>query len=206
MNNLKKTLYEGYKAAAEMVIPDLKNSNFLETGMLTRDEFKLSGDLLIKNDPSWTWTKPGLCLLKKNILCNKAILEQDLNATDDINVYNFKNATQETHKTNINASDANDANDANDDDDDDDDDDLLAAFETDELIEQDSGTIQPIYTDTNHYYNISITYDQYYRTPRIWFGSMNSYNELLSQDEIYSDFMVEYIKVSLTLETHQFSI
>ena len=31
---------------------------------------------------------------------------------------------------------------------------------------------------------------------------MNGYNEVLSQDEIYSDFMVEYIKVSLTMETH----
>ena len=96
MNTIKKTLYDGYKAAAEMVIPDLKDSNFLETGMLTRDEFKLSGDLLIKNDPSWVWTKPGLCLLKKRILCNKADLEQDLNETDDINVYNFRNAAHET--------------------------------------------------------------------------------------------------------------
>lgn len=203
MNTIKKTLYDGYKAAAEMVIPDLKDSNFLETGMLTRDEFKLSGDLLIKNDPSWVWTKPGLCLLKKRILCNKADLEQDLNETDDINVYNFRNAAHETRKTRVTndntdaAGDAGDAGDAAGDDDD-----LLAAFENDDLIEQDCGIIQPKYVDTQHYYNVSITYDQYYRTPRIWFEGMNGYNEVLSQDEIYSDFMVEYIKVSLTLETH----
>ena len=57
-------------------------------------------------------------------------------------------------------------------------------------------------TSKAHYYNVSITYDQYYRTPRIWFEGIDSGGSLLSQDEIYSDFMVEYIKVSLTLETH----
>ena len=30
MNSLKKTLYEGYKVAAEKVLPDLKESNFLK--------------------------------------------------------------------------------------------------------------------------------------------------------------------------------
>ena len=54
MNSLKKSLYEGYKAAAEMVIPDLKDSNFLETGMLTKEEFTLSCNELIKTDPSWS--------------------------------------------------------------------------------------------------------------------------------------------------------
>ena len=90
MNTLKKTLYEGYKAAAEMVIPDLKNSNFLETGMLTKEEFTLSCNKLIQIDSSWSWMKKGECLTKKHILCNKIQLEQDNNSEDDINVYNLK--------------------------------------------------------------------------------------------------------------------
>ena len=48
----------------------------------------------------------------------------------------------------------------------------------------------------------SFTYDQYYRTPRIWFEGTDGGGGLLTQNEIYSDFMVEYIKVSLTLEVH----
>ena len=78
MNNIKKSLYEGYKAAAEMVIPDLKTSNFLETGMLTKEEFKISGNMLIKNDPSWMWTKPGECLMKKH---NKLKTNYQINCT-----------------------------------------------------------------------------------------------------------------------------
>ena len=203
MNTLKKTLYEGYKAAAEAVIPDLKESNFLETGMLTKEEFRLSCNKLIKMDPSWQWMKEGECLMKKRILCNKIQLEQDLNVDEDINVYNLKETPEaheisDTQETNISITNEPEQNS------DTDSDDFLADFETQDLIGEDAATFKMNYENMSkaHYYNVSITYDQYYRTPRIWFEGIDSGGSLLSQDEIYSDFMVEYIKVSLTLETH----
>jgi len=193
MNSLKKSLYEGYKAAAEMVIPDLKDSNFLETGMLTKDEFTLSCNKLIQTDPSWSWMRVGECLIKKRILCNKIQLEQDINADEDINVYKLKNETlkNETLKTEEDESDIES-------------DDFLADFENQDLVLNDVATAEIDYENMskNHYYNISITYDQYYRTPRIWFEGTDGGGGLLTQNEIYSDFMVEYIKVSLTLEVH----
>jgi ubiquitin-like-conjugating enzyme ATG3 len=200
MNSLKKTLYEGYKAAAEMVIPDLKNSNFLETGMLTKEEFALSCDKLIQTDPSWTWMKYGECLIKKRILCNKIQLEQDINVDTDINVYNLKNDTLKNELNNDNK-ELNISDEANDSDTESDD--FLANFENSDLVAQDEATLKVDYTaNKEHYYNVSITYDQYYRTPRIWFEGTDSFGHMLEQDDIYSDFMVEYIKVSLTLEKH----
>lgn len=196
MNTLKKSLYEGYKAAAEMVIPDLKDSNFLKTGMLTKEEFRLSGDKLIQNDMSWSWNVPGECLVKTRILCNKIQLEQDINASDDINVFNLKNET-ETSETLKNVDEEDDKVDGEESDDG-----FLADFEQDDLLENDPGTVGVEYNDANHYYNVSVTYDQYYRTPRIWFEGIDAYGDMLSQKDIYSDFMVEYIKVSLTLERH----
>ena len=206
MNTLKKSLYEGYKAAAEMVIPDLKDSNFLETGMLTKEEFKLSCNKLIEMDSTWSWMKEGECLMKKRILCNKIQLEQDLNVDEDINVYNLKETvetaeatkTPETQETNVEISNKPEQNS------DTESDDFLAEFENQDLVENDAATIKIDYDnlDKSHYYNVSITYDQYYRTPRIWFEGIDSGGMMLSQEEIYSDFMVEYIKVSLTLETH----
>jgi len=201
MNTLKKSLYEGYKAAAEMVIPDLQDSNFLETGMLTKEEFRLSCDKLIKMDSTWSWMKEGECLMKKRILCNKIQLEQDLNVDEDINVYNLKETTDTTETTvaisNESAPEPEQTRDTESDD-------FLAEFETQDLVENDDATVKIDYDNLNksHYYNVSITYDQYYRTPRIWFEGIDSSGMVLSQDEIYSDFMVEYIKVSLTLETH----
>jgi ubiquitin-like-conjugating enzyme ATG3 len=199
MNTLKKSLYEGYKAAAEMVIPDLKDSNFLKTGMLTKEEFRLSGKKLIQNDMSWSWNVPGECLVKTRILCNKIQLEQDINASDDINVFNLKNET-ETSETLKNVDEEDEEDEEVDGEESDDG--FLAEFEQDDLLENDPGTVHTEYNDTNHYYNVSITYDQYYRTPRIWFEGIDAYGDMLSQKDIYSDFMIEYIKVSLTLETH----
>ena len=198
MNTLKKSLYEGYKAAAEMVIPDLKDSNFLETGMLTKEEFNLSCNKLIKMDSSWYWMKEGECLMKKRILCNKIQLEQDHNVDEDINVYNLK----ETPDTNVEIS--TELAPEQDQNSDTESDDFLAEFENHDLVENDVATIKIDYDnlDKSHYYNVSITYDQYYRTPRIWFEGIDSGGNMLSQEEIYSDFMVEYIKVSLTLEKH----
>lgn len=198
MNTLKKSLYEGYKAAAEMVIPDLKDSNFLETGMLTKEEFKLSCDKLIKMDSTWSWMKEGECLIKKRILCNKIQLEQDLNVDEDINVYNLKETADTTVAiSNEPAPEPEQTSDTESDD-------FLAEFETQDLVENDDATVKIDYDnlDKSHYYNVSITYDQYYRTPRIWFEGIDSGGMILSQEEIYSDFMVEYIKVSLTLEKH----
>ena len=207
MNTLKKTLYEGYKAAAEMVIPDLKDSNFLETGMLTKEEFTLSCNKLIQTDPSWSWMKGGECLMKKRILCNKIQLEQDINADEDINVYNLKNETLKTDvlKTDVLKNETETETLKNDEDDSDtESDDFLADFENQDLVLNDAATAEIDYENIskNHYYNISITYDQYYRTPRIWFEGTDAGGGLLTQNEIYSDFMIEYIKVSLTLETH----
>ena len=197
MNTLKKTLYEGYKAAAEMVIPDLKDSNFLETGMLTKEEFTLSCNKLIKTDPSWSWMKGGECLMKKRILCNKIQLEQDINADEDINVYNLKNDDLKTETLKTETLKTEDDSDTESDD-------FLADFENQDLVLNDAATAEIDYENIskNHYYNISITYDQYYRTPRIWFEGTDAGGGLLTQNEIYSDFMIEYIKVSLTLETH----
>lgn len=201
MNTLKKSLYKGYKAAAEMVIPDLQDSNFLETGMLTKEEFKLSCDKLIEMDSTWYWVKEGECLMKKHILCNKIKLEQDFNVDEDINVYNLKNITEPT-ETNVDIS--NESVSEPEQTSDTESDDFLAEFENQDLVENDAATIKIDYNnlDKSHYYNVNITYDKYYRTPRIWFEGIDSSGMMLSQDEIYSDFMVEYIKVSLTLEIH----
>ena len=192
MNTLKKTLYEGYKAAAEMVIPDLKDSNFLETGMLTKEEFTLSCNKLIKTDPSWSWMKGGECLMKKRILCNKIQLEQDFNVDEDINVYNLKETTEihkipEKSETNVEIS--NESAPEPEQTSDTESDDFLAEFENHDLVENDTATIKIDYDnlDKSHYYNVNITYDKYYRTPRIWFEGIDSSGMMLSQDEIYSD-------------------
>jgi len=51
-------------------------------------------------------------------------------------------------------------------------------------------------------YDLSITYDYYHRTPRLWLQGYNEDGALLSQEEMYQDIMADYAKKTVTFETH----
>lgn len=51
-------------------------------------------------------------------------------------------------------------------------------------------------------YKISITYDFYYNTPRLWIQGMDSQNKPLTEAEIYEDIMSDYKGKTVTMEKH----
>ena len=51
-------------------------------------------------------------------------------------------------------------------------------------------------------YKISITYDFYYNTPRLWIQGTDDSNKPLSEAEIYDDIMSDYKGKTVTMETH----
>ncbi|CAL1541947.1 unnamed protein product [Lymnaea stagnalis] len=109
-----------------------------------------------------------------------------------------------------------------DDDDDDDDDDEEAedmeAFEESGMLEEqdestmavpakkepqtegafggDSGIIQ---TRT---YDLNITYDKYYQTPRLWLFGYDENRKPLTVEQMYDDFSQDHAKKTVTMETH----
>lgn len=205
MNSIKKSLYDNYKAAAEVVMPNLTNNNFVETGMLTKEDFKHAGDHLISIDSGWKWRTSGSCLVKENIICREAKLYESnhMDNPDDFDMsiyeYNNENTSVNVIKTetdNTNYTEHTIINDIESDSDDD-----LAHFEDETLIPSDAATIKTtenVYS--NHVYNVYITYDQYYRTPRVWFVGSKRDGSPLTQEETYKDFMAEYLSISLTME------
>merc|ERR1719373_1402957 len=54
-NKAKHALHSNYKAAVEYVVPTLKDSQFMEKGVLTPGEFVLAGDQLIGTCKTWQW-------------------------------------------------------------------------------------------------------------------------------------------------------
>uniref|UniRef100_A0A0N4ZIT1 Ubiquitin-like-conjugating enzyme ATG3 n=1 Tax=Parastrongyloides trichosuri TaxID=131310 RepID=A0A0N4ZIT1_PARTI len=58
-----ESLFNNVKSMAlnvgEMLTPILTESKFLETGVLTPDEFVIAGDHLIHHCPTWTWSAPA---------------------------------------------------------------------------------------------------------------------------------------------------
>lgn len=51
-------------------------------------------------------------------------------------------------------------------------------------------------------YDLSITYDFYTRTPRLWLQGYGENGELLTKEEMYQDIMGDYTDKTVTMEEH----
>jgi ubiquitin-like-conjugating enzyme ATG3 len=51
-------------------------------------------------------------------------------------------------------------------------------------------------------YDLSITYDFYYQTPRLWLIGYNENGQLLSEEETFEDIMADYANKTVTIENH----
>ena len=51
-------------------------------------------------------------------------------------------------------------------------------------------------------YDLSITYDYYHRTPRLWLQGYSEDGRLLTQQECFQDIMADYAKKTVTFESH----
>lgn len=56
-----------------------------------------------------------------------------------------------------------------------------------------------LYTRT---YDLSITYDKYYQTPRVWLFGYDEKSRPLSADEMFEDIMQDYANRTVTMEPH----
>lgn len=56
-----------------------------------------------------------------------------------------------------------------------------------------------LYTRT---YDLSITYDKYYQTPRVWLFGYDETAAPLSADQLFEDIMQDYANRTVTMETH----
>ena len=51
-------------------------------------------------------------------------------------------------------------------------------------------------------YDLNITYDNYYRTPRLWLSGYDENNKPLSIEQMYDDISEDHAKKTVTFETH----
>jgi ubiquitin-like-conjugating enzyme ATG3 len=54
----------------------------------------------------------------------------------------------------------------------------------------------------NRSYDLSITYDFYYQTPRLWLLGYSEDSSLLTETEVFEDIMADYAKKTVTMEPH----
>lgn len=51
-------------------------------------------------------------------------------------------------------------------------------------------------------YDLNITYDKYYQTPRLWLTGYDENQKPLSIDEMYEDISQDHAKKTVTMEVH----
>ncbi|KAH9575846.1 hypothetical protein CY35_01G132500 [Sphagnum magellanicum] len=89
--------------------------------------------------------------------------------------------------------------------------DMLDCEDSDNLVENDVATLQPYFIayepdDDNilrtRTYDVSITYDKYYQTPRVWLTGYDETRHLLQPDLVLEDVSQDHARKTVTIEDH----
>lgn len=169
--------------------PVLTESAFLERGVLTPEEFVRSCDNFISCFPMWKWAKGnpnGMCpylpkekqfLEIKGVPCHYRASKNNKMIILENSVENdWQDSTIEGHERNDATYDLENLEDLDD-------------FCNGEIIKC-------------RRYNISITYDKYYQTPKCWLTGVNEDGNPLTPEEMFMDIVDDYANKTATIEMH----
>ena len=81
----------------------------------------------------------------------------------------------------------------------------MADFEDDNVLTDDAAALVPEEEDNVlkvRTYDLSITYDKYYQTPRVWMIGKNTEDQPLTGEEMMQDVISDYANKTVTMESH----
>ncbi|PVU92895.1 hypothetical protein BB561_003561 [Smittium simulii] len=219
------TLNSIFHGVREYLNPVLKNSKFKETGVLTPEEFVAAGDYLVFKCPTWTW-EAGVkgkqkdflppdkqFLITKNIPCLKRVkqieagAETEVNDGDWVSTYANHVPLKPNEITEIlessqlddipsidNIQEIDDIPDIDD----------YCEIDSDGELNSNNGFGSTFSNNIlkTRTYDISITYDKYYQTPRVWLCGYDEDSNLLKPSLIFEDISQDHAKKTVTIEPH----
>ena len=220
LHKLKKLTEDIYSGMTST----LKESKFYEEGVLTPEEFIEAGNFLISKCPTWKWCAAEEKLYDKRLPKDKQYLKTNVPSYKRCSEYLKSNATTET-VVEGDWIDADLENKPKDDkkptalnldieekkkeivakNTDDDDDDFVIEGEDDdknENVEEENKDKQEAQVDVvkTRTYDVTVTYDFYYRVPRMWLMGYNEKGLPLTDAEMKEDVMPEYRNKTCTIE------
>eukprot|EP00698_Gefionella_okellyi_P006584 TRINITY_DN15900_c0_g1_i1.p1 TRINITY_DN15900_c0_g1~~TRINITY_DN15900_c0_g1_i1.p1 ORF type:complete len:305 (+),score=80.59 TRINITY_DN15900_c0_g1_i1:35-916(+) len=211
--------------------PVLRSSKFKEEGQLTPDEFVVAGQQLVHMCGTWSWetgdkksardylpaqhqfliTRKVPCRMRAKI--SSQSVERDIDDGEGGDSWTLTHADQMPAKEE-DVPDAQPAPKATaapvfDDDDDDDDvpdaDDYLTSLGAQRNDDNDAASLEPqgkLAVEKHRTYDVSITYDNWYKTPRVWLYGYDEYGRPLSSEQMLEDISSDHADKTVTVENH----
>jgi ubiquitin-like-conjugating enzyme ATG3 len=217
---MSRFLFNAFHSARQYLTPTLTESRFHEEGQLTPEEFERSGDHLIRLSPTWSWhrgvsayTKSYLPPAKQYLVMSSAMCRRrvrDLASTDgsggdscdfDMDHPALPASPPHDDDQHISHVDGGDDDEYGD----------MAAFMDPTMTIRDPSAVYSspavLAADgASRRYEITIAYDNAYRTPRVYLrGFQESTGRPLSADEMMDDVMQDYVAKTATIEAHPHS-
>jgi ubiquitin-like-conjugating enzyme ATG3 len=225
-------LVSKFNSAREYLTPVLTTSQFYEKGQLTPEEFVLAGDYLIRLSPTWTWArgdairaKPYLppdkqFLLLKSAPCRRRVGTCSRDDDHDIismfasekivpllpsspatvssvrSIHTADHADHGSRRASLHSIGSDDEYGD------------LTYFIEPALNVIDAAAAVPKSADTTETvdevrtYELTIVYDNYYRTPRVYLCGFTNEGRPLGTNETMEDIMQDYINKTATIEPH----
>jgi len=245
MQNLFNNVKTAGLKVAELVTPVLKESKFLESGVITPEEFVAAGDHLVHSCPTWSWcpgdekyTKPYLpkdkqFLVTKNVPCYKRcshlidqhqekhekLVEEEEGGEGEgwVDTHHYDKGEDAdagapadmdapaTAASSVVVAQPND-----------DDEEALDMedFEESGMMDDQVLTVEQPKTSSSggaeavpeilatRTYDLMITYDKYYQTPRLWLTGYDESRKPLTIDQMFEDFSADHANKTVTMESH----
>ncbi|CAM0152976.1 unnamed protein product [Urochloa decumbens] len=214
---VKQKVYELYKGTVERVTGPRTVSAFLEKGVLSVPEFILAGDNLVAKYPTWSWEagdpskrKPYLpadkqFLVTRNVPCLRRVISVEeeydaagaevvLDGDDDGEGWLATHGVQASkpdEEEDIPSMDTLDTYE--------DTGDNLVAAEPSYFVAEEPEDDNILRTRT---YDVSITYDKYYQTPRVWLTGYDESRMPLKPELMFEDISQDHAQKTVTIEDH----
>lgn len=204
----------------EHLTPVSSTNDFKETGQISPEAFVIAGDYLIHQFPTWSWQAGDKSrardflpadkqyLIMRNVSCtNRADnLEsgpQEVDEDDFVNTFSVTSAQEaadipdmhtaptEEQQADVGRIDAETP--------------LDDLPDLDQLAlpddEDESDTLRAHNIVSSRSYDLYITYDKYYRTPRVWLFGWGETGNPLSVKEVWQDISGDHVGKTVTMET-----
>jgi len=195
-------------------------SEFHQKGVLTPQEFVSAGDLLVLKCTSWTWSpgqgnidylpKDKQCLITRKVACRQSyksdgqkdktqsiqseVGDWELTAEEQQEEKDGKEVTLGVVDTRTQADDGDSDSEPVGD---------MEDFVDEEIdLIEDSAAAKQSDFERLRSYDISITYDKLYATPRVWLFGYSENNQPLTSKQIFMDISDDHAQKTVTMETH----